>query len=153
MMSSTDATITEQSIAARMERLPYSRWHISVTVILGVAIFFDSFDSLAIAYVLPVLIREWHIAPQSIGGLIGIANLGQAIGALFFGWLAERIGRVPTARITIALYAAMSLACAFAQNYDQLFAFRFVEGIGLGARSRWPRPISARSCAPSAAAA
>jgi MFS transporter, putative metabolite:H+ symporter len=131
-MSSIEGAITEQSIAARLERLPFSRWHISVTVILGVAIFFDSFDSLAIAYVLPVLIREWHIAPQSIGGLIGIANLGQAVGALFFGWLAERIGRVPTARITIALYAVMSLACAFAQNYDQLFAFRFVEGIGLG---------------------
>lgn len=131
-MAATDSAVTEQSIAARLERLPFSRWHVTVTVILGVAIFFDSFDSLAIAYVLPVLIREWHIAPQNIGGLISIANLGQAVGALFFGWLAERIGRVPTARITIALYAVMSLACAFAQNYDQLFAFRFVEGIGLG---------------------
>ncbi len=131
-MSRSDAAITEQSIAARMERLPFSRWHITVTVILGVAIFFDSFDSLAIAYVLPVLVREWHIAPQSIGTLISSANIGQAIGALFFGWLAERIGRVPTARITIALYGLMSLACAFAQNYDQLLAYRFVEGIGLG---------------------
>ena len=44
--------LTEQTIAARLERLPNSRWHITVTVILGVAIFFDSFDSLAIAYVL-----------------------------------------------------------------------------------------------------
>ncbi|HUZ74165.1 MAG TPA: MFS transporter [Stellaceae bacterium] len=127
-----EASITEQTIAARIERLPFSRWHITVTVILGVAIFFDSFDSLAIAYVLPVLIREWHIAAQDIGKLISIANLGQAVGALFFGWLAERIGRVPTARITIALYALMSLACAFAQNYEQLFWFRFIEGIGLG---------------------
>jgi MFS transporter, putative metabolite:H+ symporter len=124
--------LTGQSIAARLERLPYSRWHIGITVILGVAIFFDSFDSLALAYVLPVLIRVWHIAPEKIGGLISIANLGQAVGALLFGWLAERIGRVSAARITIALYAAMSLACAFAQNYDQLFWFRFVEGIGLG---------------------
>ena len=49
-----------------------------------------------------------------------------------FGWVAERIGRVPAARITIALYAVMSLACAFTQNYDQLFWCRFVEGIGLG---------------------
>jgi MFS transporter, putative metabolite:H+ symporter len=131
-MAVIDTPAAEQAIAARIERLPYSRWHVTVTVILGVAIFFDSFDSLAIAYVLPVLAREWHIAPQSIGSLIGIANVGQAIGALFFGWLAERIGRVPTARITIAIYAVMSLACAFAQNYDHLFWFRFVEGIGLG---------------------
>jgi MFS transporter, putative metabolite:H+ symporter len=126
------STVTEQTIVARLERLPFSRWHVTVTLILGVAIFFDSFDSLAIAYVLPVLIPAWHIPPEKIGGLISIANVGQALGALFFGWVAERIGRVPAARITIALYAAMSFACAFAQNYDQLFWLRFVEGIGLG---------------------
>jgi len=124
--------LTEQVIAARLERLPYSRWHVGVTVILGVAIFFDSFDSLALAYVLPVLIPAWHIPPEKVGALIGITNFGQALGALLFGWVAERIGRVTAARITIALFATMSFACAFAQNYEQLFWFRFVEGIGLG---------------------
>ena len=124
--------LNEQSIAARIERLPYSRWHVTVTVVLGVAIFFDSFDSLAIAYVLPALVRDWHIAPGSIGALIGIANLGQALGALTCGWLAERIGRVTTARIAIALFAVMSFACAFTQNYEQLFVCRFLQGIGLG---------------------
>jgi putative MFS transporter len=124
--------VTEQAIAARLERLPYSRWHIQIIIILGIAIFFDSFDSLAIAYVLPVLIRDWHIAPEKIGSLISVANFGQALGALTFGWIAERIGRVSTARIAIALFAVMSLACAFTQNYDQLFACRFFEGIGLG---------------------
>jgi putative MFS transporter len=124
--------LTEQTIAARLERLPYSQWHITVTIVLGVAIFFDSFDSLAIAYVLPVLKEQWHIPPQSIGGLISIANFGQALGALTFGWIAERIGRVSTARIAIALFAVMSLACAFTTSYDQLFVCRFLEGIGLG---------------------
>ena len=124
--------LTEQTIAARLERLPYSRWHVRITVILGVAIFFDSFDSLAIAYVLPVIIRDWSIAPEKVGALLSIANFGQAIGAFAFGWIAERVGRVPAVRITIALYAVMSFACAFAQSYDQLFWFRFVEGIGLG---------------------
>jgi putative MFS transporter len=128
----SELPLTEQTIAARLERLPYSRWHITITVVLGVAIFFDSFDSLAIAYVLPVLKEQWHIPPQSIGGLISIANFGQALGALTFGWIAERIGRVSTARIAIALFAVMSLACAFTTSYDQLFVCRFVEGIGLG---------------------
>jgi len=124
--------LTEQTIAARLERLPNSRWHITVTVILGVAIFFDSFDSLSIAYVLPAIVPAWHIPPSSIGGLISIANFGQALGALTFGWAAERIGRVTTARIAIALFAVMSFACAFTQNYEQLFVLRFFEGIGLG---------------------
>jgi putative MFS transporter len=124
--------LTEQTVAARLERLPFSRWHITVTIIFGVAIFFDSFDSLAIAYVLPVIIPAWHIPPGSVGGLISIANLGQALGAFCFGFIAERKGRVPAARLAIGLYAVMSFACAFAQNYDQLFWLRFVEGIGLG---------------------
>jgi MFS transporter, putative metabolite:H+ symporter len=126
------APVTEQGIIARIERLPYSRWHVTVTVALGIAIFFDSFDSLALAYVLPVIVPAWHIAPAKIGGLISIANLGQAVGAFVFGWVAERWGRVPAARMTIALYAVMSFACAFTTSYDQLFWCRFVEGIGLG---------------------
>jgi putative MFS transporter len=124
--------LNEQTIAARLERLPYSSWHIQVTVVLGFAIFFDSFDSLAIAYVLPAIIRDWHIPPQNIGLLISSANFGQAIGALTFGWIAERIGRVPTVRIAIALFAVMSLACAFTHSYEQLFVCRLFEGIGLG---------------------
>ena len=93
---------SEQTIAARLERLPYSNWHITVTIVLGIAIFFNSFDSLTIAYVLPVLKDQWHIAPANIGGLISIANFGQALGALTFGWIAERIGRVNTVRIAVA---------------------------------------------------
>ncbi len=124
--------LNEQSIAARLERLPYSNWHITVTVVLGIAIFFNSFNSLAIAYVLPVLKDQWNIAPADIGKLISIANFGQALGALTFGWIAERIGRVNTARIAIGLFAIMSLACAFTTSYDQLFICRFFEGIGLG---------------------
>jgi MFS transporter, putative metabolite:H+ symporter len=124
--------VTEQTIAARLERLPYSGWHVTIIAVLGVAIFFDSFDSLAIAYVLPVLVREWHIPPAHIGLLISSANFGQAVGALTFGWIAERIGRVSTARIAIAIFAVMSLVCAFTANYDQLIVARFIQGIGLG---------------------
>jgi putative MFS transporter len=124
--------VTEQTIAARLERLPLSRWQVTIILLLGVAIFFDSFDSLALAYVLPVVVPAWHIPPTSIGALIGIANFGQALGACGFGLLAERIGRVPAARMTIAIYALMSFACATTGSYDQLFWCRFVQGIGLG---------------------
>jgi MFS transporter, putative metabolite:H+ symporter len=132
MLMQNALPVTEQTIAARIERLPYSGWHITIIAVLGVAIFFDSFDSLAIAYVLPVLVREWHIPPAHIGFLISSANFGQALGALTFGWIAERIGRVSTARIAIAIFAVMSLICALTTNYDQLITARFVQGIGLG---------------------
>lgn len=124
--------VTEQSVAARLERLPIAPWHVKMRVLLGVATFFDGFDALAIAYVLPVLLGTWHFSPQQIGPLISIGFAGQAIGAIFFGWVAERIGRVKTANITITIFAVMAVVCATAQSYDQLFWYRFVQGLGLG---------------------
>ncbi|HTM58815.1 MAG TPA: MFS transporter [Burkholderiales bacterium] len=124
--------LTEQSIAARLERLPVSPWHIKMRVVFGVATFFDAFDALTVAFVLPAIIGPWKIAPGDIGNLIAIGFAGQAIGALFFGWLAERIGRVLAARITIAIFAAMSFVCATAGSYDELFWYRFIQGLGLG---------------------
>ena len=124
--------MTQELIAARLERLPASRWHVKMRVIVGTATFFDAFDVLSIAYVAPVLIGLWHLAPRQIGTLLAIGFAGQAVGAIGFGWLAERIGRIAAMRLCIAVFALMGLACALAQNYGQLSLFRFIQGIGLG---------------------
>ena len=133
MTTATSATAQNQlQIAARLERLPYSPWHVRMRVILGVATFFDAFDALTIAYILPSLLGEWKFSPAQIGPLFAIGYAGQAIGALLFGWLAERFGRVRMTMFTVLIFAVMSVFCANAQNYDQLFWYRFVQGIGLG---------------------
>jgi len=87
---------------------------------------------LAIAYVLPTLIGIWKLAPRTIGVLISSSFVGQIVGALFFGWLAERIGRLRCAKITIALYSLMSILCALSWNIPSLLLFRTIQGIGLG---------------------
>ena len=120
------------SLLARIERTQVSPWHIRALVVMGSATFFDAFDVLAIAYVLPSLIGVWKLAPRTIGILISSSFLGQIVGALFFGWLAERIGRLRCAKITIALYSLMSLLCAVSWNIPSLLLFRTIQGIGLG---------------------
>jgi MFS transporter, putative metabolite:H+ symporter len=89
-------------------------------------------DTLAIAYALPVLTAAWHLSPQKAGVLISAGYVGQLIGAVFFGWLADRIGRVSTIRYTIAIYALLSLICAVSWNYSSLLVFRVLQGLGLG---------------------
>lgn len=129
---SSATNVTAAQIAARIERLPFSPWHVKVRVIMGVATFFDAFDALAIAYVLPVLIPLWKLAPAQIGLLISTGFAGQLVGAILFGWLAERLGRVRVATWTIGIFSVFSLVCAFSWSYPSMLAFRFVQGLGLG---------------------
>jgi len=119
-------------IAARMERLPLSRWHHKMRLIVGSANFSDAFDALTVAYVLPALIPLWQLRPTEIGALISIGYAGQVIGGLLSGWLADKYGRVPVMVGNIVLFSLMSFACILAQNYATLFTLRFVQGIGLG---------------------
>ncbi|MES9774960.1 MFS transporter, partial [Priestia megaterium] len=58
-------------LLTRIESVPFSRWHIKPRVIMGSATFFDAFDALSLAFVLPVLIGIWNLTPGQIGILIG----------------------------------------------------------------------------------
>jgi putative MFS transporter len=127
-----ESTGSDYQIAARIERLPLSTWHLKILIPIGTGWFFDAFDALAIAYVLPVLIGLWKLTPPDIGALIAFGYFGQVIGSIFFGWLAERIGRVPCTLYTMLLFSVMSFACAFAWDLRSLEAMRFIQGIGLG---------------------
>jgi putative MFS transporter len=120
------------TLIARLEAAPFSRWHLRARIIMGSATFFDAFDALSLAFVLPVLVRLWGISPVQIGYLISAGYIGQFVGALLFGRLAERYGRVPSAAGATALMSVMSLACALAGNFPMLLALRLVQGIGVG---------------------
>jgi putative MFS transporter len=119
-------------IAARIERLPLSSWQIRARVIIGTATFFDAFDALAIAYVLPVVVLLWQLSPQQAGILISGGFFGQLFGALFFGWFAQRFGRLKSLMGSIAIFGALSLACAFSWSYLSLLVCRVAQGFGLG---------------------
>src|SRR5258708_22886344 len=88
------SAVSAADISSRIERMPISSWHVKARILVGTATFFDAFDALTIAQVLPVLAVLWKLTGPEIGFLISVGYLGQLLGALFFGWLAERKGRV-----------------------------------------------------------
>src|SRR3954469_16544182 len=100
------------SLLERMSLVPFSRWHLRARIVMGSATFFDAFDALSLAFVLPVLKDLWKLSPAAVGTLISAGYLGQFLGALFFGSLAERLGRVRSAVLAVTLMSAMALACA-----------------------------------------
>lgn len=122
----------QADISARLERLPITRRVFWTRNIIGAATFFDGYTVIAIAYAMPVLVREWGLGPEQTGLILSMGYLGQLVGAVFFGWLAERIGRLSVLLFTILLFVSMDVACLFAWGAASMMAFRFVQGIGTG---------------------
>jgi MFS transporter, putative metabolite:H+ symporter len=127
-----DAENAANQLITRMEQVPTSRWFVIARVVMGSATFFDAFNALSIAFVLPILVPLWHITPPEIGILIGASYVGQIVGAFVFSWGAERYGRIPCAAAATAIYAVLSLACATAWSFNALLVLRFIQGIGVG---------------------
>jgi putative MFS transporter len=119
-------------LIARIERLPVTPRLMLIRIVVGIATFFDAYTVLAIAFAMPQLVSEWKLAPTDVGMIISAGYIGQLFGALLFGSLAERIGRLKTLLITIVLFVSMDISCLFAWSGASMMAFRFLQGVGTG---------------------
>ncbi|MEB7599569.1 Putative niacin/nicotinamide transporter NaiP [Raoultella terrigena] len=125
--------IKSAELLARLERLPITRRLMAIRVVVGLSTFFDAYTIIAIAFALPQLTQEWGLTPTFVGLIIAASYVGQLCGALFFGSLAEKIGRIGVLRITIIMFVVMDAACLFAWNGWSILAIRFLQGLGIGA--------------------
>ncbi|HEV8016872.1 MAG TPA: MFS transporter [Stellaceae bacterium] len=119
-------------VAARMDRLPVTALHRRTAATIALGTFFDSFDSLIIAAALTAIVSSLHISYTQVGLLISSAYVGMTVGAPLFGWLAEVVGRKPVCVWMIAGFGALSLAAAFAWDFQSLLIIRMIEGLALG---------------------
>src|SRR4029450_11367995 len=126
------AAVANAELVARLERLPVTRRLLLIRIIIGSATFFDAYTVLVIAFAMPQLVEEWHLTPGQVGMILSAGYLGQLVGAIVFGWVAEKIGRLPTLLITIAIFVSMDIACLFAGGATAMIVFRFFQGIGTG---------------------
>jgi MFS transporter, putative metabolite:H+ symporter len=124
--------VANAEIIARLERIPVTRRLLLIRIIIGTATFFDAYTVLVIAFAMPSLVEQWQLTPSWVGLILSAGYLGQLLGAVFFGWLAERIGRLTTLLITIVLFVSMDIACLFAFSGASMLVFRFLQGIGTG---------------------
>jgi len=124
--------IRADELLARMESVPFSRWHAKARIVMGSATFFDAFNALSLAFALPSLIRLWHISPGQSGFLISASYVGQLAGALVFSGLAEKFGRIRGTAAAVAIMSVMNFGCAVAGSFSALLACRLVQGIGVG---------------------
>ena len=133
----TDAAVAASGspsmVAARIDRVPTGRFHVKLASILGTGTFFDGFDAISLAVVLSIVVSTFKISFAEAGLIISAGYVGQFIGAICIGFLADRFGRKKAFIGAMVIFALLSLACAFAWSSTSLLVFRLIQGLGLGA--------------------
>jgi MFS family permease len=127
--------IVETRIPARLDRLPWARWHWMVLAGLGTVWILDGLEVTIVGTISSRLTEKGsglEISDSQIGLAAAIYVAGACCGALFFGWLADRLGRKKLFLITLALYILATVATAFSTSFLMFGIFRFLTGAGIG---------------------
>lgn len=127
-------TVQHTDIPARLDRLPWSRWHWRVVIALGVAWVLDGLEVTLVGSIGGVLERgdTLGLSAAQVGASGSLYIGGAVLGALVFGRLADRLGRKRLFLITLAVYTAATLATAFSPNFAFFAVCRFITGVGIG---------------------
>ncbi|MBV9065132.1 MAG: MFS transporter [Methylobacteriaceae bacterium] len=124
----------ETDVPARLDRLTWSRFHTLVVVALGITWVLDGLE-VTIAGPIAGALEKSPVLRFSAGD-VGLASscylVGAVVGALYFGWLTDRLGRKKLFFITLALYLTATAATAFSWNVWSFCFFRLLTGAGIG---------------------
>src|ERR1700712_4103561 len=92
----------------------------------------DSFDFFILTFCLDAVASEFHIGLKTVAESIFWTLVMRPVGALIFGWLAERFGRRPTLMLNIVCFSVFELSSAFAPNWHVFLISRALFGIAMG---------------------
>jgi MFS family permease len=122
-------------IPARLDRLPWSRFHWRVVIGLGTVWILDGLEVTIVGSIAPRLTEPGSgiaLSSADIGIAAAVYVAGACVGALVFGQLTDRFGRKRLFMITLLIYLAATVATAFAFAPWYFFVFRFLTGMGIG---------------------
>lgn len=124
----------ETDLPSRLDALPFGRFHLLVIVALGITWILDGLE-VTLAGALSGELTQ-RSALGLTGAQVGLAGsfylCGAILGAFFFGWLTDRLGRKKLFSITLAVYLAATFATGLSWNAWSYILFRFLTGAGIG---------------------
>jgi len=126
--------VIETDIPARLDRLPWGRFHTLVVVALGITWILDGLE-VTLAGAVAGALKEsprLHFSNADVGLASSAYLVGAVMGALFFGWLTDRLGRKRLFFITLAVYLVATAATATSWDVASFAFFRFLTGAGIG---------------------
>ncbi|MGH2852497.1 MAG: MFS transporter, partial [Solirubrobacteraceae bacterium] len=125
----------ETQIPARLDRLPWSRFHWLVVIGLGTVWILDGLEVTIVGSIGARLTQKGSgvgLNASTLGSAAAIYVAGACLGALVFGQLTDRLGRKRLFTVTLAIYIAATVATAFSFAPWFFFLFRFITGMGIG---------------------
>ncbi|MBV8733210.1 MAG: MFS transporter, partial [Solirubrobacterales bacterium] len=126
----------ETNIPARLDRLPWSKWHWRILIGLGTVWILDGLEVTIVGSIAGAISAKGsgiNISSADIAGLAASMYVaGACFGALLFGRLTDMFGRKKLFMITLGVYLAATIATAFAWTPIFFFVCRFVTGMGIG---------------------
>lgn len=131
----SEARTVETRVPARIDRLPWSRWHTMVIVALGVTWILDGIEVSIAGNIADTLTNPetgLGFSAAQVGYATGIYIAGACTGALFFSYLTDRYGRRRLFLVTLAVYLIFSVLTAFSWSFFSFALFRFLAGMGIG---------------------
>jgi MFS family permease len=133
-VNAIDRETFQTDVPARLDRLPWSRWHWRVILALGITWVIDGLEVTLVGAVSPVLERPDTLRFTSTqNGLLNTAYLvGAVIGSLVFGYLTDLWGRKKLFTVTLGLYLVAAFLTAFSWDFWSFAIFRFFTGAGIG---------------------
>ncbi|MFD7550999.1 MFS transporter [Streptomyces sp. NPDC059816] len=121
------------SIGDRLDRMPITSTHRQLTAVVGVGLLFDTFENNLAGTISKVLQNDFAFDGTTLKLVLASAFVGQFIGSLTLGRVADRYGRRRAFLVNLAIYSGFSLLAAFSPNAGWLIVTRFLAGIGIGA--------------------
>ena len=124
----------ETDVPARLDRLPWSAWHSRIIIALGTSWLLDGLEVTLTGSLSGILQSKQGLSltdPQ-VTAAASAYLVGAVAGALFFGYLTDRLGRKRLFLVTLATYSLATVATAFSFNVFSFLLFRFFTGLGIG---------------------
>ena len=126
--------LVETDLPARLDRLPWSRWHWRVVLALGITWLLDGLEVTLVGAVANVLGKPeaLHLSETQIGASVSAYLAGAVLGALFFGRLTDRLGRKKLFFVTLSVYLGATFLTALSTGFLTFALFRAITGAGIG---------------------
>ncbi len=134
MTQLTPNEIVDSNVPQRLDRLPWSRWHLNMVIALGITWLLDGLE-VTLAGSLASILKSphtLHFSDTQVGATASAYLVGAVTGALVFGWLTDRLGRKKLFLVTLGLYLLATAATAFSWNFWSFMLFRALTGAGIG---------------------